>query len=218
MRRKIVIWGAGGHAMCVADIIRLRDEYELVGFLDDVSPERTGRSFFGAKILGGCEQLDQLLKQGIDSMILGFGNNTARLALGELVRARGYELASALHPSCVIAAGVPVGAGTVIRAGAVVEAGASIGENVIIGACASVGHGSVLRDAVRLNPGANVSGNVTVGRATVIGTGAAIKDRIDIGAYTLVGAGATVVRAIPDSVVAFGNPARVVRAITPDDQ
>jgi PglD N-terminal domain len=42
MRPKIVIWGAGGHALVVADIIRLRDDYELVGFLDDVNPERAG--------------------------------------------------------------------------------------------------------------------------------------------------------------------------------
>src|SRR5262249_49797431 len=153
MQRKIVIWGAGGHAMCVADIIRLQDEFELVGFLDDVRPERAGTCFFGGKILGGREQLDQLLKQGVSSMSLGFGNNAVRLTISEQVRSMGYELVSALHPRCVIAAGVPVGAGTVIRAGAVVEAGAAIGENVILGACSSVGHGTVLEDGVRLNPG-----------------------------------------------------------------
>jgi acetyltransferase-like isoleucine patch superfamily enzyme len=75
----------------------------------------------------------------------------------------------------------------------------------------------VLEDGVRINPGANVSGNVKIGRATVIGTGAVIKDRIQIGANALIGAGATVVRDIPDNVVAFGNPARVMRMITPDD-
>jgi sugar O-acyltransferase (sialic acid O-acetyltransferase NeuD family) len=217
MRRMIVIWGAGGYAMCVADVIRLHDDFELVGFLDDVNPDRAGTTYFGSKILGGREQLEPLLKQGVGSMILGFGNNASRLTVGELVRSMGFQLATALHPRCVISAGVPVGAGTVIRAGAVVEAGASIGENVIIGACASVGHGSVLEDGVRVNAGANVAGNVTIGRATTIGTGVAIKDRIHIGANTLIGAGAAVVRDIGDGVVAFGTPARVARAITPDD-
>ena len=216
-RRKLVIWGAGGHAMCVADIIRLRGEYELIGFLDDVSPERTGTSFFGARILGGQEQLDHLLNQGVHFMILGFGNILARLTLGEVVRSRGYELVTAFHPSSVIAASVPIGPGTVIRAGAVIEAGCTVGENVIVGPCASVGHSSVLEDGARINPGANVSGNVTIGRAAMIGTGAVIKDRVHVGARTLIGAGATVVRDIPDGVVAYGNPARVVRSITPDD-
>jgi UDP-N-acetylbacillosamine N-acetyltransferase len=217
MQRKIVIWGAGGHAMCVADIIRLMGEYELVGFLDDVNPERTGTSFFGGRILGGREQLDHLLKQGVDSIVVGIGNNVARLTLGEVVRSKGYELATLVHPRSVIAAGVPVGPGSVIRGGAVIEAGGAIGENVIVGACASMGHESVLEDGARLNPGANVSGKVTVGRTTVIGTGAVIKDRIHVGANTLIGAGAAVVRDIPDGVVAFGNPARVARNITPDD-
>jgi acetyltransferase-like isoleucine patch superfamily enzyme len=80
-----------------------------------------------------------------------------------------------------------------------------------------MGHESVLEDGARLNPGANVSGKVTVGRTTVIGTGAVIKDRIHVGANTLIGAGAAVVRDIPDGVVAFGNPARVARNITPED-
>ena len=86
MRPKVVIWGASGHATVVADIVRLRGELELVGFLDDMSPERAGTTFCQAPILGGRDQLDRLLEDGVRFLILGFGKSGARLALAELVR------------------------------------------------------------------------------------------------------------------------------------
>jgi len=70
---------------------------------------------------------------------------------------------------------------------------------------------------VRINAGARVSGNVTVGQATMIGAGVAIREGVRVGGYSLIGAGAVVVRDIPDRVVAYGVPARVMRAITVDD-
>ncbi len=217
MPPKLVIWGAAGQAMVVADIIRLRRDHDLVGFLDDLNPERAGTSFCDAHIVGGREQLDSLRTQGVGFVIFAFGNSAARLALAELVRSKGYELATACHPRAVIAAGVQIGAGTVIKAGAVIDPDVTIGENVYIGACACVGHGSRLADGVRISAGASLPGNVTVGRATMIGAGAVVRDRIRIGAHVLIGAGATVVHDIPDGVVAYGAPARVMRTITPDD-
>ena len=217
MRSKVVIWGAAGHAMVVADIIRLRNELEIVGFLDDVSPERAGTTFCRAMILGGREQLDSLRSHSVESVILGFGKNLVRLSLAELVRSKGYQLATAVHPNATVADDARIGAGTVIKAGAVIDPGVAIGENVIIGACACVGHGSRVGDGVRVSAGASIPGNVTIGRATMIGVGATIRDGVHVGQRSLVGAGAVVVDDIPDGVVAYGVPARVMRVITQDD-
>ena len=217
MQRKLVIWGASGQARVVADIVRLRAEYEIVGFLDDVNPGRAGTLFCDAPILGGREQLEVLRDRGVDACILGFGNSDIRLKLAALVRSKGYELPTACHPQAIIAAGVPIGDGTVIRAGAVVDPGVVVGANAIVGPCACVGHDSQLSDGVRLSVGSIVAGKVSIGRASMLGAGAAVRDRIRIGEHVLVGTGAAVVRDIPDGVVAYGNPARVIRKITPAD-
>jgi acetyltransferase EpsM len=214
---KLVIWGASGHAMVVADIVRLHGDYEVAGFLDDVNRERKGTTFCQAPILGGREQLDRLRDQGIRFLILGFGNNAMRLSLAELVESKGYELITAVHPRTVIAAGVNIGAGTVIKAGTLIDPDCTIGRNVVISLGATLAHGSIVDDGVNINGGVNISGLVTVGRGTTIGVGAAIKDRIRIGANSLIGAGAVVVSDIPDGVVAYGVPARVIRTTTPQD-
>ena len=46
---------------------------------------------------------------------------------------------------------------------------------------------------------------------TFSGLGSTVRNNINIGEWSLVGAGSVVVKDIPDKVVAFGNPARVVR-------
>lgn len=217
MSRRLVIWGAGGHALTVADIVRLQGEYEIAGFLDDVNPERHGSEFAGAPILGGAEQLERLRGQGVQHLILGFGDCQARLRRAAQVCALGYQLATAIHPRAVVAAGVPIGNGTVIKAGGIIDAGATVGANVIVASGAIVSHGCVVEDGVHLSLGVRLAGNVTVARGARVGVGAIVKDRIRIGADALIGAGTVVVRDVPDDVVAFGVPARVIRKVTPDD-
>src|SRR5438552_13409289 len=127
--QKVIIWGAAGHALVVADIMRLVS-YEVVGFIDDLNSERHKAEFCGSVILGGREQLESLRKQNLDQLIFGFGDCQARLKLSDIARQKGFRLARAIHPRSVVAMDVMVGDGTVIAAGAVVNPASSIGENV----------------------------------------------------------------------------------------
>lgn len=209
----LVIWGASGHALVVADIVRLCGEYEIVGFLDDVSLDRQGTKFCGAMLLGGQEQLDKLLQKGVKKIIFAFGNGEARLRLSQLARQKGFELVTAIHPRAIIANDTIIGSGSVIVAGAVINPGAKLGENVIVNTCASVDHECVVEDGVHICPGVHLGGRVSVGRASWIGIGTTVKDRVTIGAGTLIGAGSVVVDDIQENVVAYGVPARVVRRV-----
>ena len=213
MKLKLVIWGASGHALTVADIVRLEGKYEIVGFLDDVNPRRRGEPFCGSTVLGGREQLGRLEEQGVHHLLFGFGNCQARLQLADTVRQQGFQLATAVHPRSILAGDVQVGAGSVIAAGCVVNPATSIGENVIINTCASVDHECRIEDGCHISPGVNLGGGVTVGKAAWIGIGATVKDHVLIGARSIIGLGAAVVADIPEDVVAYGVPARVVRRL-----
>ena len=216
--KRLAIWGASSHAVVVADIVRCQGSYEIVGFLDDVSVDRKNTEFCGAKVLGGAEQLDALHEARVDSFIIAIGDCDARLRIASLVEARGFRLVAAVHPRAVIASSASVGDGTVIAAGAVVNPGAVIGKNVIINTAASVDHECVLEDGVHIGPGVHLGGKCRIGTAAWIGIGATVKDRINIGARSIVGAGAVVLRDIPENVVAYGVPARVVRGNTTNEK
>src|SRR2546421_12128457 len=142
MQTKLVLWGASSHAIVIADIIRLRGDYEIVGFLDDISLHRHNTEFCGATILGGREQLDTLKDQNVRHLLMAFGNNRGRLRLSQLARSKGYALATAIHPMTAIAADAQVGEGTVIMAGAEGEARRREGGKTMIATIVRDGHKS----------------------------------------------------------------------------
>jgi maltose O-acetyltransferase len=57
---------------------------------------------------------------------------------------------------------------------------------------------------------------ITIGDNVWLGSGVIVLPGVTIGADTVVGAGAVVTRDLPAHVVAVGNPARIVRRISPD--
>jgi UDP-N-acetylbacillosamine N-acetyltransferase len=215
--QKVVIWGASGHAMVVADIVRMAKKYELAGFLDDVHSDRYGQPFFGSVILGGGSGLEALYKKGIRNILFGFGDCNARIRLAGVARSKGFTVATAIHPAAVVAKDVQIGAGTVICAGAIVNPGSRIGENVLLNTGSSVNHECAIDDGVHIGPGVHLGGRVRVGRTTWIGIGATVKDRVTIGAGSIVGCGSLVLKDIPEGSIAYGFPAKAVRKVTPDD-
>lgn len=213
MVKKLVIWGASGHALVVADAVRSVGDFEIVGFIDNLSPWRRGESFCGASILGGIELLDELLQSGVDAIFFAFGNGAARIKLAQQVAEMGFTLPVIIHPRAVVASDVSLGQGTFVAAGAVINAQARIGSNVIVNTSASVDHESVIEDGAHICPGAHLAGKVFVGRAAWVGIGSTVTERISIGAGSTIGAGAVVVNDIPDGVLAYGVPAVVKRSL-----
>ncbi|MBR5619277.1 MAG: sugar O-acetyltransferase, partial [Clostridia bacterium] len=59
---------------------------------------------------------------------------------------------------------------------------------------------------------------VTIGDNVWIGAGAIVLPGVTIGQNAVIGAGAVVTKDVPESVLAAGNPCRVIRAITDEDK
>ena len=214
MRGRLIIFGAGGHAQVVADILRLNKQYEMIGFLDEFNPQNYGSKLFGdLTVLGGSETLDQLKSEGVRFAFIGVGDCQARMRLAAVVTMKGFELATAIHPRAIVADGATVGKGTVVCAGAVVGHGASVGENVFINTCASVDHHCNIEHGVHLAPGVRLGGRVTVEEGANIGIGASIFDKVRIGRGTIIGAGSVITRNVPPGVVAYGVPGRIIRSV-----
>lgn len=213
MRPKIAIWGASGHAIVVADILRLQGEYEVVGLLDDTNPARRGQRVGGVEVLGGRDQLVVLRSHDVRFLIVAIGNCEARYRVALAAKEHGFEFATAIHPGAIVASDVKIGEGTVIVAGAVINPAVRLGAHVIVNTCASVDHECVVGDAVHIGPGSRLGGCVVVGDGAWIGIGATIFDRIEIGCRSIIGGGSVVTRDVPKDVVAYGVPAKVVRAL-----
>jgi acetyltransferase-like isoleucine patch superfamily enzyme len=88
---------------------------------------------------------------------------------------------------------------------------------VIIITNAFIDHERNLQNGVHISPGVTLGGRVSIGAGPWIGVGASIIDHNTIGSGSIIGAGSVVVKDIPDGVVAYGVPAKVIRRIELND-
>jgi len=208
-KEKIFVYGAGGHAKVVIDILECRGL--TIGAVLDDDERLAGKEIMGYKILPATDVLQSLIHQNIRQGIIAIGDNQVRENKAKLIQSLGYELVAAVHPQAVIAKTVRIGVGTVVMAGVVVNSDTVIGENVILNTGCTVDHDCVIGNAVHISPGTHLGGNVAVGERTQVGIGAAVLPNIRIGCDVRVGGGAAVIRDLPDGVTAVGVPARVIR-------
>jgi len=206
-KEKVFVWGAGGHAKVVGQLLK-ENCFEVVGFLDDVTPSRSGEQFCGAMVSASIDSFRML---GVLKLIVGIGDNSVRERKARVAEAKGFRLISAVHPRATLAPGVEVGPGSVVMAGAVINPGSVIGKNVIVNTLAGIDHDCAIGDGTHIGPGVRLAGGVTIAHQAWIGIGAIILDGIKVGENAIVGAGAVVIKDVPANVVVVGVPARVMR-------
>lgn len=203
MRRSLAIVGAGGHGRVVADCAEALG-WDRIEFFDD---KGVGTSSGPWPTVGAIEALFERIAD-YDGVIVGIGDNRARLDRHRALAGRGAAMATLIHPRATVSRHARIDVGTVVFAGAVVNFGAVIGEACIINTGATVDHDDRLADGVHLSPGSHLGGGATVGECSWIGLGASVRDGIAIGRDVRIGAGAAVVDAVPNDVVLVGVPAR----------
>jgi len=104
-----------------------------------------------------------------------------------------------------------IGSGLLINSKVSIDAHTTLGDFVSINRHVSIGHHTVIGDYCSINPGTNIAGNVRIGEGTTIGMGTNVIDSRRIGKNTIIGAGSVVTKDIPDNVIAYGNPCKVIR-------
>ena len=106
-----------------------------------------------------------------------------------------------------------IGRGVLINSKVSIAAHTTIGDFVSINRHVSIGHHTVIEDYCSINPGVNIAGNVTIGSGSTIGMGTNILHTVKIGKNSIIGAGSVVTKDIPDNVVAYGSPCKIIREI-----
>ncbi len=211
-RNPVLVYGAGGHAKVVIDILERSDDCEVIGVLDD-SQEPACATFLGYPVMGGMAWLEAQRPE--TGLVLAVGDNMNRRRLAKKLRHLELTPVVAIHPTAQIGRDVTIGEGTVVVAGAVVNPGATVGRYCIVNTGATIDHECIIGDYTHICPGVHLSGNVRVGNCTFIGIGASVIQNITIGDEVTVGAGAAVIRDIPAASTVVGVPAR---RITPRGQ
>lgn len=205
----IIIYGCGGHAKVVADIVEKTGKYQIIGFIDDTRSECGTFLDYPVYTSISNPHLD-----AITAGIVAIGDNWVRACVVEKIiqQIPHFQFITAVYPSTHIGRGVKIGCGTVIMPGVTINADTFIGRHCILNTSSSIDHDCKFEDFVSIAPGVIVGGNVTIGPSTAVGLGTKVIHRIDIGQNTVIGAGSLVTKSLPDNIMAYGSPCKFVRA------
>jgi sugar O-acyltransferase (sialic acid O-acetyltransferase NeuD family) len=203
MASRVVIVGAGGHGREVLDVIEAVGGHEVVGFVDDGSPDLELLAGRGVPLLGPTSELEGL---GEVSVVLGIGDSRARADVAARI---GTPPAPAMvHPAASVGSRCTIAPGAVVAAGARLTTNVTVGLHAYIGPNAAIGHDTVLEDFASVYPGAVVSGDVALGRAATVGAGATVKQGVRVGERAMIGMGAAATHDVPAHTTVVGVPAR----------
>jgi sugar O-acyltransferase (sialic acid O-acetyltransferase NeuD family) len=195
--KQIYLYGAGGHAKVILDI--LKSNQIIVPAIFDDNPNID--TFMGIPVRHTDIQ---------SPMIISIGNNVIRKKIVEQLHNVAFAPA-ALAMSVTVSDSVTLDTGTVVMQGAIIQSSVTIGKHSIINTRASIDHDCVIQDYVHIAPGVILCGNVQIGEGSFIGAGTTIMQGIKIGRWSVIGAGSVVVRDIPDQVTAFGSPCKIIK-------
>lgn len=220
-RKDLVIIGAGGFGREVKWLIERinetnegeaeKEKWNLLGFLDDAVP--AGTIVEGLPVLGGLGWLEER-EDKIHAVCAVGAAKTRKKIIEKVEGAKGGESISfpaLCDPSVKHSEDLRLGRGCIVCAGTILTVHVSVKEFCILNLDCTIGHDAVLEPFVTVYPGVHVSGCVQIGSESELGTGSCVIQGIQIGKGVVVGAGAVVIRDLPESCTAVGNPAKPIK-------
>lgn len=195
---KLYIYGSGGHALVVKDIA-LRCGYKDIELIDDLN--KNFKSF------------EDIKHNTYVPFFIAIGDNKTRQKLFKKVKNNNFQIINLIDPSSILSNNISIKKGVLIMPNVVINAKAKIGDGVILNTACIIEHENIIEDFVHISPNVALAGNVTIKQNTHIGIGSSCIQGLNIGQNSIIGAGSVIVKDIPNSVKAYGNPCKVIEEI-----
>ena len=116
-----------------------------------------------------------------------------------------------VHPRAYVGSNVNIGEGVFVNAMSIIGPNARLDDFCSVNRGAMLGHDVDIGKFSRIGPSVSLAGATVIGPKCSIGMGACILDYVTVGAWSAIGAGSVVTKDVPEGVVSFGAPARIVR-------
>jgi len=191
----------------ILDIIESNGEKFDIDVINNLSLEPRYEfinPFFNIRII-------QQIQEGWElKYLIGLSNPNYKSKILKTFNIEENKFINVIHKSSSVSTTSNFGYGCIINPMVTIAAHTKIKNHVMINRNSSVGHHTLIEDFVTINPGVNVAGHVEIGEGTTIGMGTNISNGIKIGKNSVIGAGSFVNKDIPDNVIAWGSPCKII--------
>jgi sugar O-acyltransferase (sialic acid O-acetyltransferase NeuD family) len=202
IKRKLGIYGAGGHGREVEWAASNGNNFEVVAYID--SNPNVACSF-PVMSLG---EFSSVYPDALVTVAIGDPKTRARVTQ----ECSGFGFATVVHCDAVLSPSAKLGTGCVVFAGSILSVGVVLGDHVHVNVACSISHDSSIGDYSTLSPGVKVCGNVQIGHSVNIGAGATIINGrpgspLVIGDCSVIAAGSCVTKSVEANCMFAGVPA-----------
>jgi len=208
MKDALLIYGAGGLGKEVLSWVRLLEEFEPIGFIDDGL--RKDSMVKGLKVLGGLDVLNSFSTPV--NLVIALGDPSSKSILIKMIDPGRVYYPVLKHPSVILQddSSIRIGEGCILTAGCVLTTDIRIGSHVLINLNSTVGHDVEIGSCSSIMTGVNVAGGVKIGDGVLVGSGVNILNHVKVGDFCKVGMGAVVIRDVEAEATVVGVPARKI--------
>jgi sugar O-acyltransferase (sialic acid O-acetyltransferase NeuD family) len=199
----LLIFGAGGHAKAIMDMVKQMDNYSIAGILDD-DKLLTGRQVLDIPVLGTRALFPNLIGQGVKLAANGVGGILdihVRIKVFEALEGAGFSFPALIHPHATVEPSAKVEQGVQVFANAYVGSEAFLHPRCMVNTNAVVSHDCVIGAYTHIAPGALLAGHVHVGARTLVGMGVTTAIGVRIGDGVRIGNGAIILADVPDKTI-----------------
>jgi sugar O-acyltransferase (sialic acid O-acetyltransferase NeuD family) len=219
MKKNVIFWGSSRHAKYSIDILEREGKYSLACLYDPTKDEDS--SLYDYPVYGRSHDFAELVQRhDVQAGLVAIGDSWIRRKEAHRIHELlpDFEFVNAIHPSTLFGRGSDMGRGIVVMAGVIIGNDTTVQDGAFLATNASVDHDSLLRPYCGVSAGVTVGAGVEIGECAFLALGSKVVSDVSIGDHSVIGAGAVVVRDIPDHVVAYGVPARIVRTRGEDER
>ena len=191
MKKKIILYGVGGHLNSVLDVISYDKKFQIEALADDNS-NRKRKNFKFIK----SSQLFTNIEKSKKNIHLSFASiynlrEREKIFL-KLCKTKKYKFPKIISPLSNISKNSTVGDGTIIFHNVLINSNVSIGSCVVINSKALIEHDVVIGQNTHISTGAIINGGVKIGKNCFIGSGSVIKENVVIRDNTFIKMGSVI--------------------------
>lgn len=190
----------------ITDNLESRSEFPIIEIINNLNLPIED-SFLNPKFI-------TTLKPEIESYqdcFLGVNNPLFKKKIFDIFNIDVRSFINVINKNSSISSTSKIGKGCLINSMVSIAAHSKIGNFITINRNSSIGHHTNIDDFTCINPGVNVAGHCVIGEGSTLGMGVNVLDGISIGKNTIVGAGSLVTKNLPDNVIAYGSPCKIIR-------